>query len=335
MMGEQVMMRSVSFLAMLLLVSGMACAAGNAGPEIIDPAEAAKDADFGVQGEYQGEGTLAGVKGPIGVQVIARSKGKFEAFVLKGGLPGEGWRRGDERIPLSGQREGNTTTLKGKDLQATIVAGTLTLQGQDGKTQATLKRAERKSSTLGAKAPAGAVVLFDGTDTKQFDVVHISADGNLISGTTTKPKFGSMKLHLEFRLSWMPQAQGQARSNSGVYVHDCYEIQVLDSFGLEGKDNECGGFYSVKAPDVNMCLPPMTWQTYDIDFTAPKYDAAGNKIGNARITVQHNGKVIHDSIELPKATPGRQGEGPAPRPFHLQGHGNKVEYRNVWVQETK
>lgn len=85
------MMRSVSFLAMLLLVSGMACAAGNAGPEIIDPAEAAKDADFGVQGEYQGEGTLAGVKGPIGVQVIARSKGKFEAFVLKGGLPGEGW----------------------------------------------------------------------------------------------------------------------------------------------------------------------------------------------------------------------------------------------------
>jgi hypothetical protein len=79
----------------------------------------------------------------------------------------------------------------------------------------------------------------------------------------------------------------------------------------------------------------MTWQTYDIDFTAPKYDANGQKIACAKITVLHNGKVIHCGMELPKGTPGRQSEGPAPRPIHLQGHGNKVEYRNVWVQEIK
>ncbi len=329
------MIRGLSFLSMLVLSFSVACAAGSKGPEIIDPAEAAKDPDFAIQGEYLGTGTLNGVPGAIGAQVIARSAGKFEAFVLQGGLPGEGWRRGDARLRLVGQREGNTTTLTGENLEAKIVAGVLTLQASDGKTKAELKRVERKSPTLGEKAPADAIVVFDGTDTKNFDAAQMSADGNLMAGTTTKLKFGSAKYHLEFRLSWMPQAQGQARSNSGVYLHDCYETQVLDSFGLEGKDNECGGFYSVKAPDVNMCLPPLVWQTYDIDFTAPKYDAAGQKVGNARITVRHNGQVIHDSIELPTATPGRQGEGPAPRPLHLQGHGNKVEYRNIWVQEKK
>jgi hypothetical protein len=329
------MIRGLSFLSMLLMSFSVACAAGAKGPEIIDPAEAAKDPDFAVQGEYLGTGTLCGVQGSIGVQVIARSSGKFEAFVLQGGLPGDGWRRGDVRLRLTGQREGSTTTLVGENLEAKIVEGVLTLQGKDGKTQAELKRVERKSPTLGAAAPAGAVVLFDGTDTAHFENATMSADKNLMAGTTTTDKFGSAKIHLEFRLSWMPQAQGQARSNSGVYVHDCYETQVLDSFGLEGKDNECGGFYSVKAPDVNMCLPPLVWQTYDIDFTAPKYDANGQKIGNAKITVRHNGTLIHDSIELPTATPGRKAEGPGPRPIHLQGHGNKVEYRNIWVLETK
>jgi hypothetical protein len=132
----------------------------------------------------------------------------------------------------------------------------------------------------------------------------------------------------------MPKAGGQGRSNSGVYVHNCYEIQVLDSFGLKGENNECGGFYSIKAPDVNMCFPPLEWQTYDIDFTAPKYEG-DKKVTNGRITLKHNGVVIHDNLELPKGTPGRQPEGPAPRPLYLQGHGNHVHYQNVWVEEKK
>jgi hypothetical protein len=318
---------------MLMLLAMVTCCALAKGPEIIDPAEAAKDPDFAIQGEYLGEATMGGQKSSVGAQVIARSEGKFEVYVLKGGLPGEGWRRGDERIRMDGQREGDATVLKGQDLSGRIADGKLTL---DGKVKAELKRVERKSPTLGAKAPAGAVVLFDGVDpSANFDVVHLSPDGNLMSGTTTKQKFGSNKLHLEFRLSWMPQATGQGRSNSGVYVHDCYEIQVLDAFGLEGKDNECGGLYSIKAPDVNMCLPPMVWQTYDIELTEPKYDANGQKVANARLTVRLNGQVIHDHIELPKQTPGRQAEGAGPRPIHLQGHGNKVEYRNIWVQEAK
>ena len=81
-----------------------------------------------------------------------------------------------------------------------------------------------------------------------------------------------------------------------------------------------------------MCYPPLTWQTYDVEFTAPKYKD-GKKVANARVEVRHNGVVIHPEFELPHATPGRQAEGPAPRPFYLQGHGNKVEYRNIWVKE--
>ena len=190
----------------------------------------------------------------------------------------------------------------------------------------------RHSPTEGAKPPEGAVVLFDGTTAENFKHGTLLPDRNLLSEATSKQGFGDYTLHVEFRLSYMPEARGQARSNSGVYLHDCYEIQVLDSFGLEGEDNECGGFYKLRKPDVNMCFPPLTWQTYDVEFTAPKYKD-GKKVANARVEVRHNGVVIHPEFELPHATPGRQGEGPAPRPLYLQGHGNKVEYRNIWVKE--
>ena len=128
----------------------------------------------------------------------------------------------------------------------------------------------------------------------------------------------------------MPLARGQARGNSGLYVNGCYEVQMLDSFGLEGKDNECGGIYKVGAPAVNMCFPPLAWQTFDVDFTAAKYQD-GKKVKNARITVRHNGVVIHDDRELPAATPGGCGKESEPGPIFLQNHGNPVRYRNIWA----
>ena len=305
------------------------------GKEVIDPAEAAKDPDFAIQGEYVGRGVMSdGRQEKVAAQVIAQGGGKFQVVVYRGGLPGDGWKRGDDRFNVEGQREGNVTTLKGKKMEGKIAGGKLTVSSPSGKGKMEMKRIERTSPTLGAKPPAGANVLFDGTSAEKFDKPsHLTESGTLLSGVTSKDKFNDYTLHLEFLLSWMPEARGQGRSNSGVYVHDCYEMQVLDSFGLEGRNNECGGFYSIKEPDVNMCLPPLAWQTYDIDFTAPKY-RDGKKVSNARITVRHNGVVIHD-VELPRGNPGRQAEGPGPRPLHLQGHGNKVQYRNIWVVEKR
>jgi hypothetical protein len=295
--------------------------------EVVDLAEAQADPDFAFQGEYVGQ--------PGGAQVIALGKGQFTIVGYRGGLPGAGWNRGDKQVQAEGKREGDKVVIGGEQLSGgEIVNGVLTATGKNGETFE-LKRTERKSPTLGATPPPGAVVLFDGTSAEKFDnPEHLTKEKTLESGVTTKDKFTDYTLHLEFRLSWMPDARGQARSNSGVYIHDCYEIQVLDSFGLSGADNECGGFYKCREPNVNMCLPPMTWQTYDVDFTAPKYEG-DKKVANARITVRHNGVVIHPDFELPHSTPGRQPEGPAPRSFHLQGHGNHVQYRNVWLVEKK
>jgi len=327
------MMRTAQFLLLMVLASLLACTA-SAAPEVTDPEEVKADPDFAVQGEYTGEGVLPGIaKGKIAAQVIARGGGKFEIYLLQGGLPGEGWQPDDPRIRVDAQREGDAITISGGELVGKIAGGDMTLSDKEGKQKAQLERVERASSTLGAKPPAGAVVLFDGTNLDYFPGAHFSDDKNLVAGTVSKAQFNSYKLHLEFRLSWMPTAGGQGRSNSGVYIHNCYEIQVLDSFGLEGRNNECGGFYSIKAPDVNMCLPPLVWQTYDVDFTAPKYDDQGTKVANARMTIRHNGVVIHDDLELPRATPGGQKEGPGPRGVQLQGHGNHVQYRNIWLEK--
>jgi hypothetical protein len=328
------MFARVCCLLSLMLLSGLACAAGpkKSYPETTDPAAACKDPDFAVQGEYLGTGRLAGVEGKLGAQVIALGGGKFKAVVYRGGLPGAGWKRGAEQYEVSGERKGVPVVFSGSAWQATIEAQTLTLQSSDQKTKAALKRIERTSPSLGLAPPQGATVLFRGTLPCGFPDAKLSPDNNLIAPATSQPLPQSYRLHLEFRLSYMPTALGQARSNSGVYLHDCYEIQVLDSFGLYGRNNECGGFYSIREPDVNLCLPPLVWQTYDIDFRGPTYDAQGNKTANARITVRHNGVPIHVNLELPKHTPGRQKEGPAPRPLHFQGHGCHVQYRNVWIE---
>ena len=106
---------------------------------------------------------------------------------------------------------------------------------------------------------------------------------------------------------------------------------MLDSFGLEGKNNECGGVYSIAEPNVNMCLPPLTWQTYDIAFTAATFDAKDVKTKSARMTVRLNGVVIHEDLELPGTTGGGDPESPEPGALHLQDHWNPVFYRNLWV----
>jgi hypothetical protein len=295
------------------------------------------DADYAFQGEYQG--MLPGREGTqkLAVQVIALGNGKFEAAVYKGGLPGDGW-NGEEVLRLPGEREGDGVVIRGDEGRGVIGDGSITAYNASGEKVGELQKVHRESPTSGMQPPDNAVVLFNGESTDAWKNGKMTEEGLLMPGTTSVPTFGSHQLHVEFLLPYMPEARGQARGNSGVYLQGRYEVQMLDSFGLEGKHNECGGIYSVKDPAVNACLPPLVWQTYDIDYRAAKYDGDGKLVENPRITVKHNGILIHDNVELPgdrvtTAAPAKV--GPEPGPVYLQDHGNPVRYRNVWVVQRE
>lgn len=297
-----------------------------------DPAHAGPD--FPIQGEYVGE---TATRQRLGAEVVALGDGKFLVNFLPGGLRGEG---GDyaKRIEASGQRDGDATKISTKDGKwtATIQNARMTGKTADGSTFE-LKRIVRESKTLGQKPPAGAIVLFDGSNADNWEPksrVQV-VDGALVGNDIyTKQRFRDHQLHLEFRLTYMPYARGQGRSNSGVYIQHRYEIQVLDSFGLRGTNNECGGIYGQFAPLINMCYPPLQWQTYDVEFRAARFDSSGKKVANALMSVWHNGVLIHDKIQLKGATGGGQSEADTPGPLFLQGHGGQVRYRNIWVVET-
>ncbi len=293
-----------------------------------------KDAgsDFPLQGEYLGDIPF-GEK--AGAQVIAEGGGKFTVRFLKGGLPGAGW-DGKTVSPVHVKTENGKTEFHEGNEIGEIADGKIVYYTTSKKDVAiTLNHVDRKSPTLGAKAPPDAVVLFDGTSADQWQGGKL-VEGNLLNnGIVSKKKFKDHKIHLEFLLPFMPYARGQGRANSGVYVQNRYELQVLDSFGLKGENNECGGFYTQYAPLVNMCFPPLSWQTYDIDFQAARFDSSGKKTADAVATVMHNGVLIQDHVKLKGPTPAGQPETDTPGPIQLQNHGDPVYFRNIWVVEKK
>ena len=196
-----------------------------------------------------------------------------------------------------------------------------------------------------APPPSDAVLLFDGKSLdgwtkrdgkspahwKLMDngAVQVAGGGDIIS----KQKFGgAFKLHVEFRVPYEPQGKGQGRGNSGVYVQGRYEVQILDSYGLKSKNNDCGAIYEVAAPKVNACKAPSVWQTYDIEFTSPKFEN-GKKTEPARMTVHHNGVKIHDDVPIPvdNTRAGLGGDPSTPGPILLQDHGHPVQFRNIWL----
>ncbi|QEH37747.1 hypothetical protein OJF2_63380 [Aquisphaera giovannonii] len=197
------------------------------------------------------------------------------------------------------------------------------------------------ATACGAKPPAGAVVLLGqgkpegwvGSDGRA-PIDWPFADGILTVGhgdIKTEKTFGDFELHLEFNVPYMPQARGQARGNSGVYLAGNHELQVLDSYGLPTESHECGAIYSQVAPSVNACKPPLQWQAYSVIFRKARVE--GGKVAKkARVTVFQNGtKIIDDAEVVP--TPGGLGnpEG-SDGPLLLQDHGNKVQYRNIWIR---
>jgi hypothetical protein len=290
------------------------------------------DADFAYQGEYSGEINVDQDKLKYGVQVIALGDGKFRAVGYLGGLPGDGWNK-EGRVETEGSKIDQTVTFKSEQAQGVLTGGVIEIQSLDGESLGKLKKVDRQSKSLGKQPPAGAVVLFDGTSAANFKEGRMTDEGLLMQGATSQQKFHDFELHLEFMLSYMPYGRKQDRSNSGCYMQGRHEVQILDSFGLSGEDNECGGIYTVRKPDVNMCYPPLSWQTYDVTFHAAKFDN-DKKTSHARMSVLHNGVPVHVDVEIPYATRAAPlEEGPAAGPIFLQDHNCPVRYRNIWLLE--
>lgn len=213
----------------------------------------------------------------------------------------------------------------------------------EGRGRFELRRIERRSPTAGAKAPAGAIVLLalaNGppplaewtNDTWKALPGGVMAVGK--KDNSTRREFGDIRLHLEFRIPYEPAARGQGRGNSGVYLMDRYEIQVLDSFGLDMGGGDCGCFYHQARAPFNVCLPPLVWQTYDVTWRAPRFDEKGEVVRFPQVTVLHNGIKIHDRATLRRPTGGaRDKRHVRTAPIRLQDHRHPVQYRNIWVVE--
>jgi hypothetical protein len=201
------------------------------------------------------------------------------------------------------------------------------------------------------QAPSDAVVLFDGKNLSNW----LQDDGSAAKwkvengyaevvaktgGIHTKQPFGDCQLHVEFAEPVPAHGESQERGNSGVFLMGLYEVQVLDSY--ENKtyaDGQAAAVYGQYPPLVNASLPPGRWQTYDIVFHGPRFDAAGKLQRPARVTVFHNGVLVQDNVTLtgPTAHGSRPPYKPSPEklPLGLQDHGNPVRYRDIWIRELR
>jgi hypothetical protein len=251
----------------------------------------------------------------------------------------------DAHIEIYGNLAGSRVHISypsgGYEWRGEIRAGRLAVRSSYGQ-HIELNKVSRKSPKEGLKPPAGAVVLLPyregvkpdlGAWTNQNWKALDSGAMQVNKGDTrTKESFGDIKhFHIEFRLPLEPNNRGQGRGNSGVFLNDTFEVQVLDSFGLVHTSGDCGGLYNLKRADVNACLPPETWQTYDIEFRAPRLNSDGTIKEHARLTVVHNGIRIHDDVEIPRPTANPKGKVKARGPIQLQDHGHPIQFRNIWL----
>jgi hypothetical protein len=199
-----------------------------------------------------------------------------------------------------------------------------------------------------AAAPSDAVVLFDGRDlSKWLDAKDGPARWKVEGGylevvaktgsIRTKQGFGDCQLHIEWAVPAVPVGESQERGNSGVFLMDIYEVQVLDCYNNKTyADGSAASLYGQYPPLVNACRKPGEWQTYDIVFRRPRFDASGTVVSPARFTVLHNGVLVQDNVELTgptahKARPPYKAHADK-LPLSLQDHGNPVRFRNIWLR---
>ena len=193
-------------------------------------------------------------------------------------------------------------------------------------------------------APSDAIVLFDGTNLDAFEGgdkwTIENGYAQVGQGSIhSKQAFGDCQLHVEFATPSEVKGAGQGRGNSGIYLMGKYEVQILDSFdNTTYYDGQCASVYKQQPPTVNACRKPGEWQTYDIIFTAPRFDDEGNVTQAAAVTVLHNGIVVHNHFELKGGTYWDQAASykahPAKLPFDIQDHGNPMRFRNIWIREN-
>lgn len=204
------------------------------------------------------------------------------------------------------------------------------------------------AQTLPVPPPSGALVLFDGRDLGSWQgrggrsaPWRLLGDNSIevVPGTgaiESRATFGDVLLHVEWATPALPTSDGQNRGNSGVFLMQTYEVQVLDSYGnVTYADGQAGAIYGQFPPRVNVSRPPGEWQSFDIEFRRPRFREDGTLESPARMTVRHNGVLIHDDVALlgptSHMTRAPYVKHPDALPIALQEHGDRVRYRNIWV----
>lgn len=312
-------------------------------------------ANQSLMGDYQGEwsdppkGNYYEINKPLAAQVIHVRGGVYQVHFYQ-----EHDMRADPYFEGVGTLEGEMIRFGGNGWSGMVSKEGIT--GKSGSISFELKRVVRASPTLGAKPPAGASVLFDG---KNFDAWQ-HGDGRPVTwhlldqermevnsalwsdnrkkkiggDIQTKQKFGNCEIHLEFRYPVEDGKEGQGRGNSGFFFQRDYEVQILNSYGLDGRWNECGALYKASPPKVNAARPPMEWQTYDIKYTASVWNGE-TMVSAPRIEVRLNGVLIHQDQEIPFVTAhafaSRTAHPKGDGPIRLQDHGNAIQFRNIWI----
>lgn len=285
--------------------------------QALDPKDAGPD--FPYQGEYVGEASVGTAKTPWAAQVSALGDGNFRAVLWTGGLPGSPGHSAASRLQLTGKRSGDKVPFSGSGFTVSLTPVGITGTGP-GQAAVNLPRINRQSPTTGLKAPTGATVLFDGTGLTAWRAgAKMDARNLLAVPATTANRFGSFSLHLEVMLPFEPSGRGQGRANSGIILNGggYAEVQVLDSFGDAPYQDGAGGLYNTAVPLFTGNLPPLTWQTYDINYEAPP------STGDARITVRLNGILVQDRTVMKNRA--------STTPIEFQDHDHPVFYRNVWI----